>query len=249
METRDSLQSFADKWLVAWPEQEVLRVFAPESERLKMLAWGALLFELQNCLFALEHEPVREQKTLWWSQELQMMSSQSARHPISQALQHLSAGFAELSTPMLSLLTQIPLRAGNAQQIIAMLQPFAEVLADCEHSLFSGTQMSRPDNIAVQLLVMRLPHGIQAFDRAMIPMNLLARHQSLDSLNNAQALKHDWLIELQNVLLTPDTGNWFRAAQTAFTRRRIRQLGKSERLRIHPGHAWDAWRAMRLRVV
>lgn len=246
MSPEQGLEPFAGKWLAFWPEQAVLDVFTPERLKPVARAWGGLLFELHACAFSLEHEPVREQKSLWWSQELQAAQHGSAKHPITRLLQEYALPYGVLAAPLLDLAQQAPIRTGSGSALAATLRPFAESVARIEQGLFGGESASPPDSVTVQLLLMRLPHGVQAFDRALIPMHLLARHQSLEQVNEEQALLQDWLAELAGLLPQAEQGgNWFRTAQTRFSRRRIRQLQSSKAPGIRPGHVWDAWRARR----
>lgn len=241
-----ALEPFVRKWLALWPEQAVLDVFIPESQKPAAHAWGSLLFELHECAFGLEHDPVREQKSLWWSQELQDAERGSARHPVTQALQRFPGAYGELALPLLNLAQQAPFRAADRGALAGSLRPFAEVIARIEQGLFGGGEFSHPDTVTAQLLVMRLPHGLQAFDRALIPMNLLARHQSLELIADERALLQDWLADVAGLLPASERGgNWFRAAQNRFTQRRIRHLQSSKAPGVSPGHVWDAWRAMR----
>jgi hypothetical protein len=248
MSAEQALEPFVRKWLAFWPEQAVLDVFIPDSLKPVAHAWSSLLFELHDCAFSLEHDPVREQKSLWWSQELRAAEQGSARHPITQALQEFPAAYGGLAAPLLGLAQLAPIRAGDRSALAAALAPFADAVASIEQDLFGGEGASHPDSVSAQLLVMRLPHGLQAFDRAMIPMNLLARHQGLDQIGDECALLQDWLADLAG-LLPPagQGGNWFRSAQSRFTRRRIGQLQSDKPPGVRPGHVWDAWRAMRTR--
>jgi hypothetical protein len=239
------LQAFSQKWLSQWPEQHILNHFVAQSKQHTMLAWGALLFELHECVFALEHASVREQKALWWAQELHLMQQQSARHPITQGLQRFSSVFGELAEPVLQLAQQAPIRASNSDDLCQRLQPLAEAILLIEQQLFVGDGVSSADAVIAQCLLMRLPHGIQAFDRALIPMHLLARYQSLDQLRDERALLRDWLNEISVMIPERHSGNGFREAQTRFTQRRIRRLLAHKSLGVQPGHAWDAWRALR----
>ena len=248
MSPEQALEPFVRKWLAFWPEQAVLDVFTPERHKATSRAWGSLLFELHACAFSLEHDPVREQKSLWWSQELRAAEQGSAKHPITQALQGHPAAYGGLAAQLLRLAQQAPIRAGDRNALAAVLTPFADAVVRVEQDLFGGEGSSPPDSVSAQLLVMRLPHGVQAFDRAMIPMNLLARHQSLDQIADERALLQDWLADLSAMLPSAgQDGNWFRAAQSRFTQRRIRQLQSSKTPGVRPGHVWDAWRAMRSR--
>ena len=244
MTDQQDIQPFAQKWLALWPEQNILINFLPSAKRPIVLAWLCLLFELQDCVFALEHEPVREQKSLWWSQELHGMQKQAAQHPLTHALQHLPVSFGELAQPVLQVVQQIPIRASNTQDLFFRLQPLSSCIAKLEKQLFGGA-LSTHQAISMQLLLMRLPHGMHAFDRAIIPMHLLARHQSLEQIRNEQALLRDWLTEIATMIPAQHSGNGFREAQTRFSQRRVKQLQSQKSPHIQLGHAWDAWRSMR----
>lgn len=198
MSDSESLRSFTGKWQALWPEQTVLPVFLPVSLRPQAAAWSALFCELQDCVFAIEQEAVRGPKSLWWADELQRMSDGHARHPLTLSLQQCAAPFAAIAGPMLGLATRVPLRAGSSVQLMQQLQPYSETLAACESSLFGGSANTDAAVVGIQLLLMRLPGGLQAFDRAMVPMHLLARHQIADVLN--EALQQDWLKELLALL-------------------------------------------------
>ena len=246
MDAGISLQAYAEKWHVAWPEQDVLNVFVSAPERELCSAWGALLFELHDSLFCLEHDTVRQAKCLWWSQELLAMSANSARHPLTRMLQSQDAPFAGLAEPLAALAVQVPVKATQTSALFLALQPLALAVSACEASLFgSRSAQSDAQSIIGQWLVMRLPHGLTAFDRAMLPMHLLARHQAMANTETMPGLRRDWLQELRGVLLKQRPENWYRHAQWRFTLRRIAVLNHRDTPLITPGHAWDAWRAVR----
>lgn len=238
-----ALRGFAAKWHAHWPEQQVLDLFVPAVQRTPCQAWTGLHYELYECLFALEHDAVRESKLAWWSQELQAMADGAARHPLGRVLQAHAADYRAVAQAVAQLAPNLPVRAADSQALLAQLRPVAEALADCEQALFNG----RPDafsvqGIACQWLLMRLPHGLQAFDRAMLPMQLRARHAGQDG---TQALYQDWLRELAGLLPGGQAGNWFRRAQQDFCRRRLLDLRKGRTPGIRFGHVFDAWRARR----
>ena len=246
MDGGDSLQAFAAKWRAAWPELTVLDVFVPPAQRLSAAAWASLLFELHSAAFTLEHEAVRDGKVRWWAEELQRLQSGAARHPLTQTLADVDAPFASMAAPMLAVARDVPIRAGDASALFARLRPFAEAVSACENTVFGGQSRAEDtDALIVEWLVLRLPDGLQAFDRGMLPLHLQARHGLADQA--ASALRRDWLAELDAGLPQATAGNWFREAQRRFLRRRIRALTADAGIRPGPGHVWDAWRALRSR--
>lgn len=246
MDGEESLQAFAAKWRAAWPEQAVLDVFVPPAQRLPTAAWTGLLFELHSAAFTLEHEAVRDGKTRWWAEELQRLQDGAARHPVTQALADVDAPFAAIAAPMLAVAREVPIRAGDSAALFAHLRPLAAAVSACEAVLFRGRAVdTAADTVIVEWLVSRLPDGLQAFDRGMLPLHLQARHGLSDP--PAPGLRRDWLAELDAALPRRAAGNWFREAQRRFLRRRIRSLAADAGIRPGPGHVWDAWRALQSR--
>jgi hypothetical protein len=242
----DTLRHYAEKWLAISPEQTVLSVFVPKALRLRTEAWAALHFELFECVFALQHEPVRLQKSQWWAEELQRLQNQTPRHPITQALIGLDAPFDAIAEPLLKLAPQVPVNCGNTSALIACLTPMARAIDACEAALFNGKASDNTPSIITHWLCLRMPHGLTAFDRAMLPMHLRARHGEATGDAAHAALKRDWLAEIQGHVPGSEAGNWYREAQRRFTRRRVQALQCDKLPAIQPGHAWDAWRALRL---
>jgi 15-cis-phytoene synthase len=242
----ETLRHYTEKWLAMSPEQAVLSVFIPKALRLRTEAWAALHFELFECVFALQHEPVRLQKSQWWAEELQRLQNQAPRHPITQALVDADAPFAALAGPLLATAAQVPINSSNTLALMASLRPLAQALDACETTLFHGNATDNSQAISAAWLCLRMPHGLAAFDRAMLPMHLRARHGEATGDAAQAALKRDWLAEIQEQVPGSVAGNWYREAQRRFTRRRVQALQCGKVPAIQPGHAWDAWRAMRL---
>lgn len=242
----EALRHYTGKWLAISPEQAVLSVFVPKALRLRTEAWAALHFELFECIFALEHEPVRLQKSQWWAEELQRLQNQTPRHPVTQALIDSDAPFAAMAGPLLALAAQVPINSSNTLALMACLKPLAQAVDACETVLFQGKTSDNSPAITASWLSLRMPHGLAGFDRAMLPMHLRARHGAAASDADHAALKRDWLAEIQAQLPMPVAGNWYREAQRRFTRRRLQALQSNALPAIRPGHAWDAWRALRL---
>jgi len=205
MSGSDALQSFTGKWQTQWPELSMLQGFLPPAIRPSAAAWGALLCELQDCVFAIEQEAVRTPKSLWWADELQRMTARQARHPLTVALQETDAAFFRIADPILAISAKVPLRAGNTEALNQQLLPLTTALAEIEAALFGGGNGQDSAVINAQLLLMRLPGGLQAFDRGMVPMHLLARHQAMET--STQALSDDWLAELPALLPQQKAGN------------------------------------------
>lgn len=248
MDSHQSINSFILKWHAAWPEQDVLDVFIPAIDRPLCSAWGAFLYELHQSLFSLEHESVREAKCQWWSQELLAMPGQSARHPLTRFLQTHAVPFESMASPFLALVDLVPVKAGKTEDLFNILSPWAKAVATCEASLFRGSA-NRADSSAVigQWLTMRLPEGLKAFDCAMVPMHLQARHQALVSNKPPPALRRDWIHELLANLEDQRPTNWYRLSQHQYTLKRLAALLSRDIPTIGPGHAWATWRAVRTR--
>lgn len=242
----DGLDAFAGKWQAAYPEQRVLQGFVAPAELQTFQAWGALQHELQATLFEIEHEPVRLQKSLWWAEELQRLHEGNPRHPVTQALLPNTAAYAGLPGPLAKLSRQLPVQAGNTGQLLQCLMPLASAMASCESALFAGAQPGDGRQQMLAWLVHRLPHAWTAFDRAMVPLHLVARHQPVVPETVPEALKRDWLSELRGLLPGTAADNWYSEAQRRFLLRRIAALSRMKMPRVGPGHAWDAWRARRL---
>lgn len=239
----EALQSFTGKWRAQWPELSLLQGFLPAAIRQPALAWGALLCELQDCVFGIEQDAVRAPKSLWWADELQRTASRESRHPLTIALQEVDAGYCRIADPLLAMSAKVPVRSGNTEALRQQLLPLTTALAGTEAALFGGGNGQDSTVIAVQLLLMRLPGGLQAFDRAMVPMHLLARHQVMQAPSSA--LSDDWVGELLGLLPEQTAGSAYREAQRRFIRRRLLAMQSGKQPVLTPAYAWDAWRAVR----
>lgn len=245
MDSDNSIVAYVQKWHSIWPEQAILDVFAYKQHKNASQAWTGLLFELQDCAFAIEHEVVREQKSLWWAQEFNRMETGLARHPLCIVLQAFPADYTRLADAFLLICGQAPIRASHTKALFETLLPLTQAIDLIESKIFKGNKSNSDNAIAIQLLLMRLPHGLTAFDQALLPMHLLARHQAFSSIQNNTALLNDWLAELEMQLQDAQANNWFRAGQLAFCHRRIKQLKNNGQTKIQIAHAWDSWRSVR----
>jgi hypothetical protein len=245
MDADDSLALYVNKWHQQWPELRIIDAFVSNQKLQLYHAWQSLFFELHECAFVIENTVVREQKSLWWANELHQMCKKAASHPIGKILQNYPADYAKMVEPFLAIAKQTPIRSSNRHDLFLHLLPMSQAIASVECQLFDGHPVTQVDDINAQLLLMRLPHGMLEFDQAVIPMNLLARHQALHTSPISTALLNDWLDELTSSFKLTKCGNWYRTTQTAYCRRRLNQLRKNGKVKIQFGHAFDAWRAMR----
>jgi hypothetical protein len=244
----EGLQHFVAKWYAREPEMQFAEVFVPASDKLLFHVWGALLHELKHTLFELSDQHVTEIKTAWWADEFQRLSNGQPRHPITQALPDISIPWTSLVAGLFSVIEANAIRAGNTEQAIGNLLPFASALMEIEDSLFDAKAASPKEILAVHCLLHRLPNGLSAEDQAGIPMHLMARH----SVSAAQlpdigrnGLLQDWAAELSSALPDKTAGTLFRSARTRFDRARLKNLlaGKGFAAPSAPMNLWHAWRA------
>ena len=242
------LQHFIAKWYAREPEMQFAEVFVPRSEKLLFHVWGALLHELKHTLFELSDPRVTEVKTAWWADEFQRLSNGQPRHPITQALTDIAAPWLSLSSSLFSVLETASMRAGNTEQAISNLMPFANAVIEIEDLVFSCKTATSEELFAVHCLLQRLPHGLSAEDLARIPMHLMARH----SVNAAQlpkigqnGLLQDWATELRSVLAEKPAASVFRRARARFDQAQLANLMAGKGFVKAPALKllWQAWRA------
>ncbi|MGH8050414.1 MAG: hypothetical protein ACREPB_07140 [Arenimonas sp.] len=245
---QEGLQHFVAKWYAREPEMQFAEVFVRTSDKLLFHVWGALLYELKHTLFELSDAHVTEIKTAWWADEFQRLSNGQPRHPITQALPDVPLPWSALSSSLFSVIETTAERAGNTEQAVANLLPFASAVLQIEDALFDAKKSSSKEIFAVHCLLHRLPHGLSTEDQARIPMHLMARH----SVNAAQlasigqnGLLQDWAAELDSVLLDKVAGPLFRSARMRFDKARLANLiaGKGFANVSAVKHLWRAWRA------
>jgi len=183
--------AFEQKWVAAFPENNVLRVFLSPSDRVLNAAFACLIFELEQTALHIAEAQIAATKLNWWSEELARASAQQARHPITQTL------FADARASVIAPDLWQALVRGAASQLgvessadfatqTAQAQSFSSPLARIEHQLFfadsadrdSGTRVAASLAACAQLLrqLAMLPQELQQ-GRLPLPLSLLARHQ------------------------------------------------------------------------
>jgi len=255
---------FVEKWMQREPELRLAAAFGapPDGEghapvaRHPLATWGALAHELREALFELPDAGVASAKRGWWAEELQLIASGRARHPLGEALQALPE---VRSAPWTGLALALvrgggDTRAADTPQAIAALLPLAQAAVAVENAAFhardEGQDAAR--SLAVHWLLQRMPRGLADEDGARMPMHLLARH-GLTAAGLAaapDALLRDWAAELLAALPSTANGAFLRRARLRFDRARLQRLASrgGQGGFDDPGALptlWRAWQAAR----
>jgi hypothetical protein len=247
----DAIAPYVAKWQAREPEMRVAQVFCPPPTLGRFLAWGALLHELREALFELSNAQVIGVKSGWWAEELLALSRGAARHPLTQTLAGTDAPWSDLARAILAVVGDDERRADTAQAIAA-LSPLASAAIAVESALFTAT--ATPDAgkaLAIHWLWQRLPQGLDAEDRARIPMHLFARHglsAAALAAGEGMPLLRDWAGELSAALPADLHGAAFASrARRRFDRARLDRLasGRGFGAIAGVGTVWRAWRAAR----
>ena len=183
--------AFEQKWLAAFPENNVLRVFLSPADRMLNAALGSLVFELEQTALHIAETQIAATKLNWWSEELERASTQQARHPIIQTLfadaraRAIAPDFWQALVRGAAAQLGVESNADFASQI-AQAQSFSLPLARIENQLFFADSVDRDSDITAaaslaacaQLLrqLAMLPQELQQ-GRLPLPLSLLARHQ------------------------------------------------------------------------
>ena len=250
-EVPQAILPYVAKWQVREPEMRVAQVFCPLERLLRFLAWGALLHELREALFELSTAQIIAVKSGWWAEEMLALSRGAPRHPLTQALAGIDAPWPDLARAVLQFLGDDERRADSAQAISALL-PLARSVAAVEGALFTAKESDDAARaLAIHWLWQRLPQGLDAEDRARIPMHLFARHALSPAAlvaGEGLPLLRDWAAELSAALpkALPDSAFPARA-RVRFDQARLDRLAAGQSFGEPPalGTLWRAWRAAR----
>lgn len=186
--------------------------FVPEDSRQVFRAWTALLAELRECAFELSDPRVTALKAGWWAEELDGAARGAARHPLTRVLVRAGGPWSGIAAPLQALATDADPEADLAATLAA-LRPLAEPLVAMERHLFGGDGAAEAQGRALALhwLRERLRHGLDAVDRARVPLALYARHglrrEQLPT-PAAAALRRDWASQLRDALPASPSGRW-----------------------------------------
>jgi phytoene/squalene synthetase len=245
----DAAAHFVAKWQRREPEMALAEVFCAPADRARLRAWGALVHELREAAFELSDPKVTTLKCQWWAEELVGLAQGRSRHPVTGALALPSLPWTPLARALLEQ-AHYDSRPADLHRALADVSPMAQAIAALESGLFQA-QGAPADAVAVNLLLHRLPEGLQAPDQARLPMNLLARHgltAAQVAAGEGEKLLRDWAAELRAALPVTTPGQClFRRLRTGFDEGRLKRLssGRGFNAPSAPASLWRAWRLAR----
>lgn len=186
--------------------------FVPVDSRAAFMAWTALLGELRECAFALSDPRVTAVKAGWWAEELDGVARGAARHPLTRVLARHGGPWRGVGDALLTVAGDDAPSADLAATIDA-LRRFADPLIAVEHHLFGArVDAALPAQaLALHWLRTRLECGLEASDRARVPLALFARHGlRRDQLSSdlAAPLRRDWATALRDALPISTAAGW-----------------------------------------
>lgn len=171
--------------------------FVPEGSRSTFQAWIGLLAELRECVFELSDSRVTALKIGWWVEELEGVRRGAARHPLTRVLIRHGGPWSAV-TPVLAAVAADHDPPPDFEHAVADLRPLADALLAVERHLFGlddKTIEIQSRALVLGWLRHRLERGLEAADRARVPLALFARHglrREQLALQEADALRRDW---------------------------------------------------------
>jgi hypothetical protein len=230
--------------------------FVPRASRPAYAAWCGLIGELRETLFERSDPRVTGMKSLWWAEELAGWRRGAFRHPVGRPLvaQPALAGTWESVADAIPLLAAEPEPTPDAEAALDALWPLSEALVQVERVLFAagGDATAQARALAVHWLRHRLEQGLEAPDRARVPLALFARHGlRRDQLASAEAapLRRDWAARLLSELPAAPVRGWAYPRTLALAEDLARlsaiQAGRSTPTRGSLSRVWQAWRLAR----
>ena len=162
-----ALDSFLDKWRDRWPEWTFVERFVAEGDRVRAVAWFALLQEFDNILNATGDTTPQDAKLAWWGEELRSWAAQRSRHPLGRVLEPVRAPWDQLADALPSLIDARE-RPGDAAQARSALNTYANAVAAVEAAVFNQAPASKAaDAVLTQTLAQRVQDlGAAAVPRA-----------------------------------------------------------------------------------
>ncbi|MEB1531065.1 phytoene/squalene synthase family protein [Xanthomonas sp. WHRI 7945] len=227
MSSTSALDAFLDKWRSRWPEWAVAETFVPAAQRVRAVAWFALLQEFDDILNIAGDPLPADAKLAWWGEELRSWAAQRSRHPLGRVLEPVAAPWAQLAEALPGLLAS---RAAAADPAHAYerLEAFALAAAQVERAVFEG-ERDAASALATQVLAQRLA----AAGIAAVPLSLRGGDDAQAQQRWAQALLQRWPRRVD--------GPRSRRIVSALARARIAQQARG--VRKPPSQMASLWRA------
>uniref|UniRef100_UPI003BB7B4A5 squalene/phytoene synthase family protein n=1 Tax=Stenotrophomonas sp. GZD-301 TaxID=3404814 RepID=UPI003BB7B4A5 len=188
MTTSSALDSFLDKWRTRWPEWSVAEPFVPEAQRLRVVAWFALLQEFDDILNIGGDPTPADAKLAWWGEELRSWAAQRSRHPLGRVLEPLRAPWAELAQTLPDLIDARAVPVDPAQAL-AGLRAYAAAVAAVEAVIFETPVRG---DAATPVLLQTLAQRLNEAGIAAVPRAVLAQGDQDVTQRWAQQLLRDW---------------------------------------------------------
>jgi phytoene synthase len=190
----DAVASFEDKWSLAHPELPLALRFVRPGPRPMVSALACVSLEVGLATYGVSEAGVAASKLQWWAEELGLLSSGKARHPLTQVLAEsvalkvlppdawrawIGAAFAQRDAAP----------ARGLPDLVAGYRSFYAPLSRIETAVYPGLSVeSRAQAGALSRILLdtiRLPESLAA-GRLPLPLDLLARHGiSSNALGNA----------------------------------------------------------------
>lgn len=152
-----ALDSFLDKWRARWPEWAFVERFVDEADRIRAVAWFALLQEFDDMLNASGDTTPQDAKLVWWGEELRSWAGQRSRHPLGRVLEPVRAPWAQLADALPDLIDARG-QVADAAQARKVLARYAAAVVAVEAVMFNGKPSSPDavDAVTTQMLALRV---------------------------------------------------------------------------------------------
>ncbi|MGB0135045.1 squalene/phytoene synthase family protein [Dokdonella sp.] len=265
----DALASFEEKWSLAHPELPLALRFVHPQARPVVSALACLSHEVGLAAFRVVEVEVATGKLRWWAEELALLPSGQARHPLTQVLAGSSAMKqlpADTWTALIAgaFAQRDAAPARGLPDLIAGHARFHEPLGRIESAIYPALRR----DIAAQAGALsrivhesaRLPECLTS-ERLPLPLDLLARHGlsrsdlGVASAQRDAALREHFAALWEAMKLLDSRGlSPLAAARLAADLQRCRRAARAEKPlessagnldRLPLSALWACWRAAR----
>jgi hypothetical protein len=227
-----AVDTVIEKWRAHWPEWPLAEPFVPPLHRERALAWFALRDELTHAAWSGSDPRPGEAKLAWWGEELQGWRKGARRHPLGNVLQPLPAAWSTLAWSLPTLLASRE-RAGDTDEAVRVIEPFAESVASVAQTVFGSGKPAPMENVALGLLAERVLEG----GDAAAPLEFVAKAGEGAAPNTAARA---CAAELLARWPAPHDGSVAGRLHASLVRERLQRFAKGG----VAGRPLPAWRAL-----